>query len=850
MIDLPHPRDSRRSLRAGCWIALVLIVAAGQLAATTASAAPVELARDGRAQLDVVVAADASDETREHARTLADYLGRISGGTFEVTEGRGARGIAVGVAEDFPGLNLVDEFEITTPANEERYRLRSHSAGVAVIGATDLAVQHAVWDLLYRLGHRQFFPGETWEVVPSEADLRIDVDVTEQPDYVGRRIWYGYGTWGYNDEPLARWRERNRSDGAMVPRTGHAYGSIYRRNEATFDANPAYFAMVDGEREYRGNIKFCLSNTAVRELIVADRLAALAETGQSVSVDPSDGGGWCECEECAAMGSVSDQVVTLANEVAEAAVERFGDAVYVGTYAYNEHSPPPSIDVHPNVIVSIATSFIRGGYTLDELIEGWGARGATLGIREYYSIIMWDSDLPGRARAARPGYLAETIPHFHDHGARFMNAESSDNWGPNGLGYYLANRILWDVSEAERVDERVDDFLERAFGEAREPMEAYYDLINSDERPLMSDDLIGRMYRAIREARSRTDDESVLRRLDDLTLYTHYVELQHRRAEADGGERDAIAEQIIRHSYRMRETMMVHAKALYRRFPRMAGLDVPDHAAWDVPEDENPWKDSTPFSREELDEMLEAGIANHELIDFEPVAFSDDLVPATHLGIIRERPTSEGEARARSGRVYYTWVDRAPADLRLGLQGGLISHYQDRGDVTLELYPRDEVLGQSVAEGVTAPDGERRNFTLTTEYEGLHRIEFHDGGDMTRLYWPAGLPMTFEMSTDQTTNHTGRSRVYFYVPRGTEVVGGHVEGGRGTIRDADDNIVYDFDEQGSGYFHAPVPRGQDGQLWRLESFTGSMRFMTVPPYGAFRPADLLLPREVVAADGR
>ncbi len=29
-----------------------------------------------------------------------------------------------------------------------------------------------------------------------------------------------------------------------------------------------------------------------------------------------------------------------------------------------------------------------------------------------------------------------------------MSAESSDNWGPNGLGYYPAARMLWDVDEA------------------------------------------------------------------------------------------------------------------------------------------------------------------------------------------------------------------------------------------------------------------------------------------------------------------------------------------------------------------------------------------------------------------
>ncbi len=833
------------------WLAVLIHIPPLHAAGTTDPAAEEAiLAHRGQAQMNLVVATNASSDVQDIARTLANYLGRISGGDFRLMHGDGREGIAIGVASDFPDGIFDGRFPVNSPADEERYRLRSHAAGLQVIGATDLAVRHAVWDLLYRLGHRQFFPGETWEVVPEEPNLRIALDVTERPDYIGRRIWYGYGMWGYNVDPLDAWRERNRSDGAMVPRTGHSYRDIYRRNREIFDAHPEYVALRDGKRVYAGEIKFCLSNPEVREIIVTDRLTKLEETGgQSVSVDPSDGGGWCECRECEVMGSISDRVITLANDVAEAAVTRFGNAVYVGTYAYGEHSPPPNIAVHSNVIVSIATSYIRGGYTMDELIAGWQARNATLGIREYYSIYMWDRDLPGRARGARPAYLAETIPHFHAHGARFLNAESADNWGPNGLGYYLAARMLWDVGAAGRIDALIEDFVTRAFGAARGPMKEFYELINGPTRPMMSDHLIGRMYRLLEEAYALTDDARVIARLDHLTLYTHYVELQHRFSSA-GGDRQAIFERIIRHSYRMRETMMVHSRAIYRRLWRMVNMEIPEGADWATPEAENPWKDSTPFSRRELETILTDGIANHDLIEFDPVAFSDDLVPATPLKLADGIPDGEGSARGRGSRIYYTWMDEAPADLILGMTGGLISHYRDRGDVEIAFHPRDEAFGNSVSGGTTAPDGKRREITLHSEYEGLHRILFTDGGDMTEMTWPAGTFMTFELSTDRTTSHIGRHTIYFYVPRGAGVVGAHVSGGRGTMHDGDGKQVFDFGQVRTGFFHVPVPEGGDGRLWRVQRFAGSLRLMTVPPYGAFRPADLLLPREVVDTDTR
>ena len=110
------------------------------------------------------------------------------------------------------------------------------------------------------------------------------------------------------------------------------------------------------------------------------------------------------------------------------------------------------VRVQPRVVINVATAFIKGDYTVDQLLDGWQKQGATVGIREYYSVHPWDRDLPGKSHGADLKYLQTTIPHFHDKGARFVSAESSDNWGPNGLGYYLAARMLWDVREAKNVE--------------------------------------------------------------------------------------------------------------------------------------------------------------------------------------------------------------------------------------------------------------------------------------------------------------------------------------------------------------------------------------------------------------
>ena len=566
-------------------------------------------------------------------------------------------------------------------------------------------------------------------------------------------------------------------------------------------------------------------------------------------MDPSDGGGWCECEACAAMGSVSDRALTLANQVAEAITERFGDK-FVGMYAYNMHSPPPSIRAHPHVIISVATAFIRGGYTLDQLIEGWQAQGATIGIREYLGVNVWDRDLPGRGRGADLEYVTTTIPRFHGQGARFYSSESSDNWGPNGLGYFIAARTLWDLDEAQHVDELVTRFLDDCFGPAAGPMRTLYETIDASGNPLLCRDLIGRMYRSLAEAREAAGDDAILGRINDLVLYTRYVELFLAYSTAQGEARQQAFEDLIRHAYRMRETMMVHTKALYRDLVnRDNAVSIPEGAEWSAPEETNPWKDSTPFSEAELAAFVSEGIAANPVVGIEPVQFSEDLVPAAPLGL---QAPAEGTLteRVRSRQVRYTWVDEAPGEIALAVTGGLIEHYRDRGNVRFELYAAQEATLEPVdTNEEVPPDGQERSITLRTPNSGLHRIEWTDGGDMTSITWPEGVAITVRSDLEQPASFQSRWTMVFYVPEGTEAVGGYATNTGGEVLDGDGQVVFSFGDMAEpGYFMIDVPAGQDGRLWAFSNCSGQRMLMTVPPYLAPTAETLLLPREVVEAD--
>ncbi len=824
------------------------------LSPRTEAADPIVLSVDGHARMPVVVSENATGATRSLATTLADYLGRLSGATFEIVSG-GDTGIMLGQLHDFASTPADIRFE-TGSLHREDYVLRSTPEALWLIGADQLGVQHAVWDLLYRLGYRQFFPGAAWEVIPPPRDLSLAVDIHESPDFHARRIWYNWGRgFGYNIETLRDWSARNRVAQGFKLNSGHAYGAILSANRAAFEANPDYYALVKGERkDIGGDTKFCVGNPGLRQLVVDHAVRQFRATPglDSISMDPSDGANWCdaECPLCAQIGngSVSDRVLLLANEVAAAINDPANELEgrkYVGIYAYNRHSPPPSIEVNPNVIVSATTAFLTGGYSLEQVMTGWAQRGAILGVYDYFTVVAWDWNLPRRARTSRLNQMAQNIRTYHEYGARFYDAESGDAWGPYGLGFLIAARTMWDIGEADRVDEIRTDFLERAFGPAREPMAHFYHLITEDQTRRGSADLIGRMYRHLEQARKAAkDDDAVRRRIDDLILYTRYAEMFETQAAAIGDAKPRLRDAMLKHAYRMRETSMVHVYGVWARMIGQRAAHEKDH----------PLMDNRPFTEEDFLVILANGIAANQPVelDFETVSFSTELVPATPLKL----PGVGGGNHpplAQDRQNYYLWVEQAPTVLNFQVK---VDRRWDLRPHRMSLFSPQAVDIEAVAEsGIVRPDGKLYEVPLATPYDGLHRLQVIDGGDVTFVTFPEGMAVSVPCDLDTTGigNHfRGEWTMYCYVPKGTRVFAGWAQRVAdwaprisGLLKDGDGNVLLDFAQAEDGWFSVPVPEGQDGRLWKFEKTHGIRQLVTVPPYLARSSGELLLPREVI-----
>lgn len=513
--------------------------------------------------MPVVTSPAASRRVRAAAADLAESLGRVCGRPFKVETGDGSRGLALGTARDFPALKLEPEFDAAEPMRREQYLLRSRAGGLLAAGATDAAVEAAVADLLHRAGWRRYFPGPSWEIVPRRPDLSLALDVKTAPSFAARRIWYGFGQSDHNRRGFEEWQRRNRVPGAFNLQTGHMFESFIERHKAEFHAHPEYLALVNGRRS---SSKLCLSNPDLRRLMVDSALERIGEdpARDTLSLEPSDGDGWCECARCRAAGSPSDRLLTLANELSEK-LEQGHPGKYAAFYAYNLHSPPPKGRVRERVIVTVATSYLPRGHTPEEVLEGWRRQGASLmGLREYYGIFQWHRSLPARMKGGDLAYLSASLPKYHAMGVRLVSAESGEDWGANGLGYYAASRIMWDIAESSRTAEIREEFLSGAFGGAKEPMRGFYDLIDGGRSlrgTAVPAALVEGMYQRLREAEAATDDPAVRARLDDLVLYTRYVEL-HEAYRASVLGRQTAFDSLVRHARRMKGRMMVHLRAL------------------------------------------------------------------------------------------------------------------------------------------------------------------------------------------------------------------------------------------------------------------------------------------------
>jgi Domain of unknown function (DUF4838) len=705
------------------------------------------------------------------------------------------------------------------------------------------------------------------------------------PSYHTLAIGNGWGLWPDRGDPWNEWRRANgvSLDGGIA-NCSEAGAAMYRALADILRQHPEYQALVAGRRTGKDH-KFCLSNPDCRKAIIQHYVLGIRnqESGvrekpgptalipdsrfpipTSVSVSPSDGDGWCECGPCQAMGSITNRVVTLANE-AQKAADAAGRALRICTLAYYKHAAPPTIPVHPRVVV-VVSDIARLGHDLDQLLIGWKRAGVTdLGVYLGLSIYQFDLDLPGGfqqaatwggAKVANQHYLKTALSRWHALGVRHLVCETSDNWWIYGLGHYLTARLCQDVhADASAI---VRQFLSDCFGSAATPMGRFFETLNGANRPLLSTDLIHRLYDDLLAAREATNDRLAQSRILQLVKGVRHASARLKYLTTPVGRESKVQESKVQSpkskvseggatldlgpgtldfSSRQAAFNSMLASA-YAARGYVHSLAICNRAAWQDgsvswPRD-SVWKVEPRESDAQLRHVATLGLAANPANDWKPVGYSGDLVPARNLRL----PTAwKGTAGgAISGKQVWWTFD--PVGSGIWVKGGLVR--KDVGEVRVRIFHKQET--RAWLECLVPADGAAHPVDFSTESKGLHRIEIEDGGGGTQVTWDTPQAMTLRCGPEDDPPSMLAAQLVFYVPRGTTVVAGYAWAA-GVLGIPGGVQTHVFASLQPGYFAVPVKPGQDGRLWQAQ-FYYWLELHTVPPCLARNARELLLPKEV------
>jgi len=767
----------------------------------------------------------------------SDALSVVTGAQFAVRQESAPGGITL-VRTNQGGVPEADVARLKGKGPEAFLIRSADTATLTIVANADSGLVNGLYDYLRRVGCRWFFPGDAWAVLPKKRDITLKLDEVVVPAFRMRSFAGTGGFGGATPVDPGRtmagrwdtWKRRNGFGGEFAL-GGHTYEAFNTAHRAILEAHPEYLALVDGKRgPWSVTGKLCVSNPELVELYVQDRLAlfrrhvALAPEGPqsfAISVDPSDGGGFCECDRCRRIGSgsPSDQAFYLANQVAKAVSSEMPGR-RVSLYAYLDHAAVPTIPLEPNVYVSVIPEALqRTGLSAEEFIAAWREKVGKLSLYTYWSIPDWNADLPTFDFTTTP---REKIRYWNEHGIEGVNFETTFSSGAMGIGLYLASRLLWEPN----VDDRalLDEFYELAFATARTPMRRM--LERWAKAFTLSDYELGLAYRDLAEAKKAAQRRAdVLRRIADYQEYVDYIArwLEYQDAPPNTVERIDRARDVMTSVYRAYGSTMIDAHRMQQlvaeRYEKASEL----RAEFDPKNFEAPgWR------RIAEREPVSLG-ARYHAVELPRVRVSDEIVPLRSTQRASPQPPAPLLFGGPTDFEIEVPVDHRSFDFAVKVQaaGGA------PGDAVVVRGPGDDEVFRSVVPA----DGQAHVLSAPVDKPGRYRIHVEDQKQTFFFTPPAGLPTIFRSFASPWPSPP----IYFLVPKGLRRVAMFAHGSVPIeVHDPDGKLV---PTQGRRVVTFDVAPNQEGRVWSFQRFKGwePVRMLNVPQVFALSPDTLLIP---------
>jgi hypothetical protein len=486
----------------------ILIVLVGLWAATAGAAvrADQRLADYRR----VVVADKPGAVQKVAAEELARYVGHITGHPLEVIP-------AGQFAEKADGLSFFVGDAVAAgvlrldlgPWKDEEWLLRTVPRGLLLAGQdgegdpwslrTPAGSLLATYTLLDDyLGVRWFWPGPFGEHVPNQPTATVPtLDVRTTPPFIIRSVSFGYPryhTAAFRDE-TRKWARRTRQGWVYSAVFGHSWNNAFHLKEGTdFKEHPDWFALVNGQRRPP---QMCTTHPDV-----IDRMVEFVLNGKTriVNISPSDGGGFCQCDEhtksvthqrlgipsCTSLDvpgrlsydgktvQLSDRIFAYANEVARRVRQR-DPGKGVGMFAYTFYNRPPvKIQaLEPNLYLSFVYQCAahRDPDNLKEWrasVEGWQKLGGKLVAREAWGNHYY-LDLP----FVHHEWIIKNLSEAHRRGFLAAYGDGSKCFATMAPNYWALTRMMWDPPRD--TGGLMDDFYAAAYGPVAKEMKAFFE---------------------------------------------------------------------------------------------------------------------------------------------------------------------------------------------------------------------------------------------------------------------------------------------------------------------------------------------------------------------------------------
>ena len=484
------------------------------LLGVTAGAQDITLVNNGKSTYTIVMPEKPTAIEIQAAKTLQDYLFRMSGVTLPTSfdyEKEQSTEILIGKVNRSQTKSIAYDSLKT-----DGLLIRTVDNKLIITGGNNKGVLYAVYTFLDKyLGCRKYAADETY--VPKRKKITLQpIDDTQLPAFAFREVYYNE----VSDPEFMEWHKLNsvsdkngeKSQWGLFVHTFHTlldpeeYGATH----------PEYFSFYDGRRHaglvpswdgssVQPEAQLCLSNPEVLQIVCKNLKAQMDKKPHALywSVSQNDNVNFCRCDSCAkldaqyaafkpeekmlsthggeqypALGMGS--LLTFVNKVADS----FPDKI-ISTLAYQYSRVPPK-GIVPRKNVNIMLCSIESSRNdpmeiadtaFSEDLIGWG--------KITDNILVWDYVIRfSNLLAPFPNLriLQPNLQFLHKNRVSALFEQGNRDKGGEfaQLRAYLLARLEWDPYVD--IQKEMDEFLAGYYGAAAPAIKEYINLLHDNNQ--------------------------------------------------------------------------------------------------------------------------------------------------------------------------------------------------------------------------------------------------------------------------------------------------------------------------------------------------------------------------------